>query len=120
MSNVSYNFKDSIKKWVKIDNKQKELRKLSSELKKKKDELQMFITEYMEDNNILKKNILISDGKIQYSSSETKQSINKKFIIDKLTVYFNSLEKATEVAEYLYNNRDTITKIGLKRLKSKK
>ena len=117
-STVTNDFKTSIKKWVQIDNKQKDIRLLSSSLKKEKDKLQMFITEYMENNNMQKKNILLNDGKLQYSTSKSTKPISKKYIIDKLTPYFNSKDKATEIADLLYENRETTFKSTIKRLKS--
>ena len=119
-SSVTNDFKTSIKKWVQIDNKQKDIRLLSSNLKKEKDKLQMFITEYMENNNMQKKNILLNDGKLQYSTTKSTKPISKKYIIDKLTPYFNSKDKATEIADLLYENRETTFKSTIKRLKSKK
>ena len=119
-STVTNDFKTSIKKWVQIDNKQKDIRLLSSNLKKEKDKLQMYITEYMENNNMQKKNILLNDGKLQYSTSKSTKPISKKYIIDKLTPYFNSKDKATEIADLLYENRETTFKSTIKRLKSKK
>lgn len=118
-SSVTNDFKTSIKKWVQIDNKQKDIRLLSSSLKKEKDKLQMFITEYMENNNMQKKNILLNDGKLQYSTSKSTKPISKKYIIDKLTPYFNSKDKATEIADLLYENREITYKSTIKRLKSK-
>ena len=118
-STVTNDFKTSIKKWVQIDNKQKDIRILSSNLKKEKDKLQMFITEYMENNNMQKKNILFNDGKLQYSTTKSTKPISKKYIIDKLTPYFNSKDKATEIADLLYENREITYKSTIKRLKSK-
>ena len=37
-----------------------------------------------------------------------------------LAVYFNSKDKATEIADLLYENRETTFKSTIKRLKSKK
>ena len=118
MSNsVSNEFKLSIKKWVDIDNKQKKLREVSSNLRKDKDKYQEYILDYMSNNNIKNKNILINDGKLCYSETKTTQTITKKYIIDKLTTYFKSSKKANDIADLLYDNREVKKKSVLKRLK---
>ena len=70
-SNISDEFKIAIKKWVEIDNEQKKIRGISSNLKKEKDKLQIYITYFMDHNDMKNKNIIINDGKIQYSTSKT-------------------------------------------------
>ena len=119
-SNISNEFKIAVKKWVEIDNEQKKIRGVSSNLKKEKDKLQIYITHFMETNDMKNKNILINDGKIQYSTSKTTQPISKKYIIEKLTKYYNNSDKAEEIASLLYDNREIRYKSNLKRLKNKK
>lgn len=114
---VSEEFKTSIKKWVELDEKQKKIREISNNLKKEKDKHQEYILDYMSNNNIKNKNILINDGKLCYNESKTSQSISKKYIIDKLTIYFNNKKKAEEIADLLYNNREIKIKSSLKRFK---
>ena len=116
---VNDEFKLSIKRWVEIDNKLKKVKELTSSLKKDKDKYQEYILDYMSNNNIKNKNILINDGKLSYSETKTTQSISKKYIIDKLTPYFKSKDKATKIADLLYNNREVKFKSSLKRIKSK-
>ena len=115
MANVSEEFKLSIKKWVEIDNKQKKLREISSNLRKDKDKYQEYILDYMSNNNMKDKNIIINSGKISYSESKSTQTITKKYIIEKLTTYFKSDSKAEEIANLLFNNREVKTKSVLKR-----
>ena len=117
MSGVSKEFKLSIKKWVEIDNKQKKVRELVNNLKKEKEKYQEYILDYMSGNNITNKKILINDGKLSYIETKTSQTITKKYIIDKLTTYFNNSKKAEEIANLLYDNRETKTKSVLKRYK---
>ena len=116
MSNVSEEFKLSIKKWVEIDDKQKKVREVASNLRKEKDKYQEYILDYMSGNNMKNKNIIINGGKISYSESKSTQSVSKKYIIDKLTPYFNNAAKAEEIANLLFNNREVKTKSVLKRL----
>ena len=80
----------------------KKIRTISSDLKQEKDNLQEFITDYMDKNNMKDKNILINDGKLQYSQSKSTQPL-KKYVIDRLTLYFNNSEKAEAIANLLYD-----------------
>ena len=116
--NVSNEFKGCIKRWVMIDNKQAKLRKLTSELRKEKDKVQNYILDYMSKNKMNNTNIIISDGKLSYGESKSTQTISRKYIIEKLTKYFKSEDKAEEIADLLYNNREVKSKSVLKRFKN--
>ena len=116
-SQINDEFKLSIKRWVEIDNKLKKVKELTSSLKKDKDKYQEYILDYMSNNNIKNKNILINDGKLSYTETKSQQTITKKYIIEKLTDYFKSEKKAKDIASLLYDNREVKFKSSLKRLK---
>tara|TARA_B110000037_G_scaffold207377_1_gene254280 strand:+ start:764 stop:1120 length:357 start_codon:yes stop_codon:yes gene_type:complete len=114
-SSVSNEFKLSIKKWVELDNKHKKIKELNSSIKKEKDKYSTYITEYIKNNNLQKKSILIKDGKINYNETKTTQSVTKKYLIEKLTELFKSNQKAEEISNYIYDKRETKTKASIKR-----
>jgi hypothetical protein len=117
MANISNEFKDAVKKYVQIDNERKFLSQKSSKLKKDQDNIESFILTFMESNNMTDKNILISDGKLQYNTTSTSESLTKKYLLEKLTIFFKNEKKAEECAKFLYNSRGTREKVGLKRKK---
>ena len=120
MANISNEFKDAVKKYVQIDNERKLLSKKSSQLKKDQDNIENFILTFMESNNMTDKNILISDGKLQYNTTNTTESLTKKYLLEKLNIYFKNEKKAEHCTKFLYDNRGTREKVSLKRKKKGK
>jgi hypothetical protein len=118
MSNAMNEFKNGIGKWVTLDNEQTKLNARVSEIRKEKKNVENFVVNYMEANDMTNKNILINGGKLKYEVSTTKESITKKYILSKLTDYFKNEKKAEEVTNYLYDSRSsTSEKVSLKRTK---
>lgn len=115
MANISSDFKSAIKKWVELDNKHKKIKELNSSLKKEKDKYTSYIMDYMTDNNLTKKNVLISDGKISCVETKTTQTLSKKYLIEQLTIYLKNKDKAIEAANFVYDNREVKTKTNIKR-----
>uniref|UniRef100_A0A6C0DRR5 Uncharacterized protein n=1 Tax=viral metagenome TaxID=1070528 RepID=A0A6C0DRR5_9ZZZZ len=98
-----------IKEWVKNDN---EIRLLKKEANKKKDEKKQITEKLM---NIMKDNSIdcfdINGGKICYSKKNIKKPITKKYLMDILLKYHNNdLTRATDINNYINDNREEITK----------
>ena len=125
--NVSNLFKKNIQEWVYLDNKISEYNKKISSIKKEKDKYSKEknlrgdnILVYMENNNLQKNDIIISDGKLKYYNSKTTESVTKKLVLNKLIDYFNGDKtKANSVANYIFDNREVTIKRVLKRTKSR-
>jgi|LakMenEpi03Aug12_release.lakeMendotaPanAssembly.Ray.scaffolds.fasta_scaffold258034_1 hypothetical protein len=118
MSNISNEFKEAVKKWVDLDNERKNVMQKSNNIKKDMDNVESFIITFMESNNMTDKNILINDGKLCYDLTKTHETLTKKFMLDKLTLYFKDEEKAKDIVEYLYDNRGVKDKKSIKRKKN--
>ena len=100
---------NSIREWVKYDN---EIRNLQKELNKKKNEKKQIsnrLIDTMKQNEI--DCIDIKDGKICYNKKNVKKPITKKVLIDILSKYYNGdLLKASEVNDFILENREETTK----------
>ena len=99
----------TIKEWVKLDN---EIRVIKKEEKQRKDEKKK-----MSENliKIMRENEIdcfdIKDGQICYSKKSIKKPITKKVLIDILSKYYNGdLLKASEVNDFILENREETTK----------
>ena len=106
-------FKQTVKKWLDIDN---EIRTLDSALKERKKirkEIQEQIMVFMGEYNI--KNMNTDDGKLTYNESKTKKPLNINFIKSSLNNYFNNSEDGEKVTEYLLNQREVSKRFYLKR-----
>ena len=117
---VSDIFKTNIKQWIECDNKQKDLRKKALHYGKEKDKIQSGIIDYMSVNKLEDKELIISDGKLKYSSSKTSEPLSKSYIEQKLTMFLKNPQLAKDATEFLYSSRAIKTKVILKRTVSKK
>ena len=115
MSNVSNEFKEAIKKWVELDDKRSEFNQKSNKIKKDMNNIESFILSFMDANNMKEKNILIKDGKLQYNTTNSPETITKKYILEKSTLFFNDEKKAEDFVRFLYDNRSYTEKVSLKR-----
>lgn len=100
---------NTIKQWVKLDN---EIHALKKEEKQRTNEKKLVSAKLME---IMKKNEIdcfdIKDGQICYNKKNIKKPITKKHLMDTLTNYFKGdLLKATDINNYIIENRDEVVK----------
>jgi hypothetical protein len=109
---------DSIKDWVKLDN---EIRKLQSEISSRKNEKKNVSTKLMETMNANNIDCFdIKDGQLCYNKRSVKKPITKKGLFDILTKYYNGdLMQATQVNEYIIENREEVVKETLVRKMAK-
>ena len=109
---------DSIKDWVKLDN---EIRKLQSEITSRKNEKKNVSTKLMQTMNANNIDCFdIKDGQLCYTKRNVKKPITKKGLFDILTKYYNGdLMQATQVNEYIIENREEVVKETLVRKMAK-
>jgi hypothetical protein len=109
---------DSIKDWVKLDN---EIRKLQSEISTRKNEKKNVSTKLMQTMNANNIDCFdIKDGQLCYNKRSVKKPITKKGLFDILTKYYNGdLMQATQVNEYIIENREEVVKETLVRKMAK-
>lgn len=100
---------ENIRKWVKIDNEIKELKKLQNERKETQKELSTVLMETMKQNDIDMFNM--KQGTLHYKQNKVKKPITKKMLQDVLLKYYNNdLAKATDIHEFILDNREEIVK----------
>lgn len=110
--------RESVKEYLNIDNEINTLQAAIKERKNKKEELTKFILEAMKDNEIQQMNI--NNEKLVYSVSQYKAPLNKNYLNNVLTNYFNNNDKALDVMNHILTNRGKVEKVKLKRLSEKK
>ena len=108
---------EKIKKWLEIESKINQLQKDLKEFKKAKSSLSIDLSEIMKNKNL--ECIDVTQGQILYSKTETKKSINKKYLENVLSKYFENDAHAKEVCEFILSNREKNIKENI-RLKSYK
>jgi predicted XRE-type DNA-binding protein len=100
---------EKIKEWVKIDN---DIRILQKEQTKRRLEKKRVSTELME---VMRSNGIdafdINDGQIIYDKRNTKKPITKTMLMTTLSSYFNGdTLKASEINQYILDNREEVVK----------
>lgn len=99
----------TIKEWVKIDN---EIRALQSEALARKNEKKIISTKLME---VMKSNEIdcfdLKDGQLMYCKKNVKKPITKKNLVNILATYYKGdVTKATELNDFIMDNREEYVK----------
>ena len=106
-------FKQTAKKYFKLDDELKMLQKKMTILRKEKIKCSKDILEFMENNSI--KDINTNSRKLRETVTYKQGGLNKKFLKSKLAEYFKNNDKALECYKFI-DNRDKIEQTKLKRL----
>jgi len=111
---------EKIKKWLEIESKINQLQKDLKEFKKAKSSLSIDLSEIMKNKNL--ECIDVTQGQILYTKTETKKSINQKYLANVLSKYFENDLHAKQVCDFILSNREKNIKenIRLKSYKNKK
>ena len=108
-----------IKERLSIDDEIEKLNKALRERKKKKKELQEFITEFMKSKEIPHFNI--NDGQLILTETKQKKPLSKVLLFSLCNKYFNNnSNQANNFVDFIQDNRGTLTRNKLKRKKNKK
>jgi hypothetical protein len=100
---------NTIKKWVKIDNEIRSLQKEQNNRKAEKKRISMDLIEVMRKNEI--DCFDLKDGELLYSKKSVKKPITQKVLLNILADYYNGdLLKASEVTNYINDNREEVVR----------
>jgi len=108
------NLKDNIEKLIEIENEEQKIKKYLSSLKEKKENLNDIIISYIEENNYQDKDIILGDKKVKYAILKNQDSITKKLILDRLTIFLKNAEIAQNATQFIYSERNINQKSILK------
>lgn len=109
----------TIKSWLDMEQKISNLSKELRELRKTKKELSVSLMEVMKTNDI--DCFDCNSGKLTYTKNNVKKSINKKYLNEVLSQYFQNdhKEEAEKLCNFILDNRVTEIRENIK-LKKKK
>jgi hypothetical protein len=104
----------TIRDWVKIDNEIRGLNKEINTRKTEKKNLSTLLIETMKKNEI--DCFDIKDGQICYTKKNIKKPITKKVLMDILSNFYNGdITKASELNNYIIDNREEVVKETIER-----
>ena len=109
---------DNIKDWVRLYN---DIRKLQAEIRERKNAKKRVSSRLMETMNANNIDCFdIKDGQLCYNKRSIKKPITKKGLFDILTKYYNGdLMQATQINDYIIENREDVVQETLVRKMAK-
>lgn len=118
MENTKERLITNIKKWVKLDNEIRAIKKEETKRKNEKKQLNEDLISLMKSNEI--DCIDIKDGQICYNQKSVKKPITKTYLLSILSKYFEGdLEKAENANDFILNNREEVIKESIVRKMNK-
>ena len=102
---VTEDFRIKVRDWVAYDNKIISANNAIKRVKEKKDEIGSGIIEFMDSNNMQKKEIKINNFRLQYKTIKKTTPLTKQFILQSLTDFLDNDEESKEIVDTLYNPR---------------
>ena len=118
MENTKERLITNIKKWVKLDNEIRAIKKEETKRKNEKKQLNEDLISLMKSNEI--DCIDIKDGQICYTQKSVKKPITKTYLLSILSKYFEGdLEKAENANDFILNNREEVIKESIVRKMNK-
>jgi predicted transcriptional regulator len=98
-------FEESIKEWVTIDNKIKQLNEQCKTLRNTKNELTNKINNYVDENELKHATVQISDGKLKFQTVKVTQPLTLKFIKECLDNCIQNESTVERIINYIKENR---------------
>jgi hypothetical protein len=114
---VSPEFIKSVKEYLSIDDKLRDIKEKTKVLNTDKKLKEEFILNYLQ--SIDEKVIDVADGKLRRNISKTQAPLKKETIQKALTDIIGDALKATDITDKIIKSRPIIEKVSLKRTKNK-
>lgn len=109
-------FKEYVKKWFELDNMIKKAQEAIKDKKKVRDKLSAVISKFMCKYDI--EDLNTKEGRIRCKVKQVKAPINQKVVLQKITDFFKNDEtKKQQIMTKIYEERDVVEKVSLRRLK---
>lgn len=108
-----------IKAWLETEQKISNLSAQLRELRKQKKDLNLDLVDVMKSNEI--DCFDCNSGKLMYTKTNVKRSINKKYLHEILSKYYQDTnnEEVDKICNYILDNRDIQVKENIKLKKNK-
>ena len=114
---ISKEFVESVKRYLEVDDKIKEIREKTKNLTSEKKQKEEFILNYLQ--TIDEKVIDVADGKLRRNISKTQAPLKKETIQKALIDIVGDANKATAITEQIIKSRPTVERVTLKRTKNR-
>jgi CxxC motif-containing protein len=109
-----------IKRWVELDNKIKTTAEEVRDIRTEKAVINDEILEIIEEKQLSKATVNISDGKLKFVSSKTTAPLTLTYIEKCLSELITNGKQVEQIMTYIKKNRETKTTMEIKRVYDKK
>jgi hypothetical protein len=109
-----------IKRWVELDNKIKTTSEEVRDIRTEKAIINDEILEIIEEKQLGKATVNISDGKLKFVSSKTTAPLTLTYIEKCLSELITNGKQVEQIMTYIKKNRETKTTMEIKRVYDKK
>jgi hypothetical protein len=114
---VSAEFVQSVKRYLEVDDKLREIKEKTKTLSSEKKQREEFILNYLQ--TIDEKVVDVSDVKLRRNISKTQAPLKKETIQKALTEIVGDATKATAMTDQIIKSRPTVERVTLKRTKNR-
>jgi hypothetical protein len=114
---ISKEFVDSVKRYLEVDDKLREIKEKTKDLNNEKKQKEEFILNYLQ--TIDEKVIDVADGKLRRNISKTQAPLKKETIQKALIDIVGDATKATAMTEQIIKSRPVVERVTLKRTKNR-
>ena len=108
-------FQHRIQQWVELDNKIKTLNDEIREIRTESNNVSDEIVAFVDENNLDKAVIEISDGALKFGKTKQTSSLTLKFIKKCLSECITNEETVNQLIEYMKSKREVKLKNDIKR-----
>jgi CxxC motif-containing protein len=109
-----------IKRWVELDNHIKETSDTVKDIRTEKSIIHDEIIEIVEEKQLEKATVNISDGKLKFVAAKHTAPITLTYIEKCLTELITNAKQVEQIMAYIKKNRETKTTTEIKRVYNKK
>lgn len=109
-----------IKRWVELDNKIKSTADEVRDIRTEKSVINDEILEIIEEKQLGKATVNITDGKLKFVSSKTTAPLTLTYIEKCLSDLITNGKQVEQIMAYIKKNRETKTSMEIKRVYDKK
>ena len=106
-TNTSNNLDKSIQNWVELDNELKRLNEKAKDIRTRKNDIEDKLMTYVEDNNMNKSVVNISDGKIKFCETKQTSPLTLGFLEKCLSEVIANQSQVKQIVDYIKSKRET-------------
>lgn len=114
---VSKEFKETVMKYIEIDDKLKKIREKTKELTAEKKSKEDSILQFIQAND--DKPLNLPDGKLKRTVTKSQAPLKKDLIQKVLAEILGDANKATQFADQIDKSRPVTEKVALKRMQNR-